>query len=261
MKRSGLILTIALIWTFCFCNNALAYTDYFRQGTEWTTTYEYIPMGPDNVEYSYRYHKIDGTVTLGTDDWMLLLQKIDNEEYKDYGALRVENGKVYFITAEELTAAKAGGEIAPSLLYDFSLEIGQTVNVVAETCSSDVELVVKKLSSIVNGTSSFETMVVLPVSSNSETFTDEWIKGIGSLAGLLVNVSDYRPSDSGSYLSEVKADGTVVYSLASGSASIGMNPADVDSADSAVYDLSGKPLRDSKPKGLYIKNGKINIGR
>ena len=144
----------------------------------WQTNWidRYCSNGSDTVINTITYRKID-------------LCTVSNSFY--HGALRYNVGAVYFVPKDSLNEY---------LLYDFSVSVGDTVNVIQNICDgwssacantpnySIMSIPINDIDTIiVNGTQRRRI--------NQSAGINQWIEGIGSTAGLFLyleeNVSNY----------------------------------------------------------------------
>jgi hypothetical protein len=164
MKK--LILVIAIVF---FASNS--YSQYLIDGLKWNNTTGGTDDWGVNLHRNFTY-KVEGDTTIGGVDYKLVKKNYPdiNQEWTTAFCLREDSRKWYIIGAYE---PYISDEV---LLYDFSLEIGDSIyNAWAQSYSSIIE----------HGDTVLEngaTRKYLTLSKNNvlPTMNDMWIEGLGS---------------------------------------------------------------------------------
>lgn len=153
------------------------------------------------------------------------------------------------------------------LMYDFGMQTGNSETFYSvwaannEMVQSTMECV-----GIVENNPEFQGFTSMKMVDEGEevSYSDYWLKGIGSLKGFIYN--NWFGSVAGDVihvLVEVRHNGEVIYSNPAGVENIETDASSVKSSDplASVYDLTGRVVgkqTDMKalPSGIYISNGK-----
>jgi hypothetical protein len=99
-----------------------------------------------------------------------------NGDYR--GALRDNGGQVFFVSKDSIDEL---------LLYDFTVDVGDTITNVFLNDNWPDTLYVSNISNITIGSSSHKTIHLSFDSAGFGSFSDYWIEGVGCSAGLLVD--------------------------------------------------------------------------
>ena len=179
-----------------------------------------------------------------------------NHLYK--GAMFEEGGKVYIITP---------GSTTPTLMYDYSIELGTIINV----GSFELRIKEKKLVKYHD-----EYLKVIEYCElEHEEYPFKGVEGIGFLGGgLTCPIEGYIPGLTGGerYLKMCTINGEVVYErhdfytssqIVTGIMSTSVLP----SNKNILYDLQGRQVGNGKmimvngklPRGIYIESGKKKV--
>ncbi len=179
---------LSLFLLFPFIVNA-QYFPLVKEGGIWRQTDSYIPIMPGDLWEVYRYqYKIDGDTTInGIDYKKLYSMNYDSllvENINLLGAIREDSLKrVYYL--DNNTAHSPIGSNNDSteiLLYDFSLNVGDTLFVPYTFYSSDTTQVVESIDSTM-----IEGQWRKRINFFQTTYSPNiriWIEGIGDLKGL-----------------------------------------------------------------------------
>ena len=178
-----------------------------------------------------------------------------NHLYK--GAMFEEGGKVYIITP---------GSTTPTLMYDYSIELGTIINV----GSFELRIKEKKLVKYHE-----EYLKVIEYCElEHEEYPFKGVEGIGFLGGLTCPIEGYIPGLTGGerYLKMCTINGEVVYErhdfYTSSQIVTGiMSPSVLPSNKNILYDLQGRQVGNGKmimvngklPRGIYIESGKKKV--
>ncbi|MDD2575992.1 MAG: T9SS type A sorting domain-containing protein [Bacteroidales bacterium] len=164
MKK--LILVIAIVF---FASNS--YSQYLIDGLKWNNTTGGTDDWGVNLHRNFTY-KVEGDTTIGGVDYKLVKKNYPdiNQEWTTAFCLREDSRKWYIIGAYE---PYISDEV---LLYDFSLEIGDSIyNAWAQSYSSIIEHGDTVLE---NGQT--RKYLILGEDNLPPTMNDMWIEGLGS---------------------------------------------------------------------------------
>lgn len=138
----------------------------------YTKSWCVYPMG-GNMQSMQAYYMVMGDVSINGKDYMRLMDLYSSESY--VGALREDGHKVYFLP---------NGEKREYLLYDFGLELGESVDV-GLNGESHVVTVVGIDSVYVLGVRRRLRIEDETIRDNHWSWPAYWIEGIGSDLGIL----------------------------------------------------------------------------
>lgn len=260
MKKILMFMTAVAGILALSCNTS-AYTNYFKEGTEWTVAYLENIDGfsePVSTEVSY---KIEGTGYFNGFDLSVLWIKNPGEDYKPYAAISCTGDKVIYYSPEDIVNLKNGDDFYPRLLYDFDLQYGEELAINQPVNSGSKNVKVVSISSIESCDRVFPTGTIQSTDRlNVGTYSpNEWIFGIGSTRGLLENGSEITSGNKWSRLVKVTSDGETVYYKPVSESGVSLMERETSDEDSVCYDLNGMPLKERPAKGIVISNGKKRL--
>ena len=230
----------------------------FKQGSVWTENSRSF-YEPDTIVYTY---SIDGELNIKGRSCMKLWETVAvpgrGTSTKLYTYLFTEGDKVFFVPVSNTDTC--------CLLYDFDLEVGDTVHVVdLELLQSHpdyyeergwVNVETKQI------TNSGHTYTQYKIASDEDPSGDYgyWIKGIGNIDSMVANVSNIGAVGVAARGIVVSVDGEIVYRKYSSTPT----PTSIEdlktSTDPAGYNLNGTRIQCSH-NGLTIRNGRIEFRR
>lgn len=252
MKYYRIMALIVFFSTF-ITSFAEDYVNYFRKGTEWIM--QTTSIAPDGIPHTSMTTKsIKGDTVVDNRECLVL------QDYIYDVVLHVDGDKIWWYNDKCPQMPKW------HLLYDFGLNPGDRATVVSyiqehnsftpeffeawtfeEEC---VDLTPCK------GNKGITLMLLCEYKKDFPEWPADadWLKGIGSTRGVLMNAAVDVDSDSGSVLVQVISNGEVVY----------QNPnfSEVEelsipkSTDNRIYDIYGRPAECLQKGTIYISNGK-----
>jgi hypothetical protein len=156
---------------------------------------QYIPFPTQNTVWVNHHYSFDGWwPPFISDEYLTSIDNfcVNNEDTiinsttytklnycnGDYrGALRDNGGQVFFVSKDSLSEM---------LLYDFTVDIGDTLTNLFMSNGWFDTLYVSDISSITIGSQNHKTVYLSGVSGSPGGFSDYWVEGVGCTAGLLV---------------------------------------------------------------------------
>lgn len=247
--------SIALALALASTANA---TDYFTEGTVWEVVYD-DDSQPTPTYVAYNYYIEGDTVIAGLDCLKMWSACQTGNSTKELATCIYKDGeRVYFFPH------KASSEKA--LLYDFALQPEQRSSFAlpkgqwtdkGDCIENDVRC--DYLYQIKQGVATLEAMHVTEFATGQATTHSQggtWIKGIGSLRGVLENIG-FDMDGGSSWLSRVTHNGETIYS---NDMPTYIKQVKATQRTQGKYRLDGK-LAMPDGKGIYIVNGRKVLGQ
>lgn len=231
-------------------------TDFFEEGTVWEVGYDSQTTHTVN-EILYKYYLEGDTVIGGLPCLKMWGQNISANTGRELVTCIYKEGEKIYFFPHKNSEEKA-------LLYDFSLQPNQSTTVVLpsekwENKDSQLQFEMKcnSLSSVSLGTQAYEVIEITEITESPEwdgyksSGQTRWIKGIGSVFGVLENAGVTLDGGS-SQLKRVTHKGLTVieYGVISG-----IQGVKASGKEARKYRLDGILLPGSA-KGICISGGK-----
>jgi hypothetical protein len=195
-----------------------------------------------------------GTQIINNIEYLLLCETQNGVSATEYG-LREDSGKVYAIS---LTHPEYGEK----LIYDFSLNAGDTASVYdglqisKENCDPFTVRCVS-VENVVFNEYELEKITVAGSFESGLDWESSWLKGIGSLAGVMWNFPEIYEGG-GVTVNRIICEGKTIYQ--SKASDVSTMSDDVSNARVIRYNINGT-IADKNSSGIYIENGKKHIGK
>lgn len=189
MSKSIYTLLLSIISWVCFAQTYV-YEPFPKEGAIWSESYHapYVESNPPIMPVTYyESFAVNGEDTvIGTNTYKKLYMfqgdTFNEEEAACIGGIREdENKRVWFYGDREIHLHKPLVTHEEILLYDFSLQVGDSVKAGTIQDSFETPLRVVQIDTVFFAGKLRKKFVIEPVESFP---TFEWIEGIGSLEGL-----------------------------------------------------------------------------
>ncbi len=176
MKNLGFITLIALMMMGGMTMKAQDYHPIVEDGKQWNVLFSY-PWSPPEPQHKYTdIYKIEGDTLVDGMSYkvMYTTRNEDLTGWNLWGFLReTEDGQVF---------SRRPSTSDEQLLYDFSMEVGDTICMCDFGYSECCMVVIEKGEILVNGEPRQQIVLEYPFGSGVE---EVWIEGIGSLYGII----------------------------------------------------------------------------
>ena len=244
-----------LLSLIVFCANycmVIAQEDYhslLKQGKQWNYKVEH--MGEQGVVRTF-YDRLEGDSIVNGKEYFKLY-KYQDESCRCTALLREEGKKVYILR---------DGNTEEALLYDFGVEMGKSVLVNYNSemvVSNNKEIIVKNV----------PRLCICLHLANFPALSVTWIEGVSCLEyGLLIPDGDIPTNGTTVTLVSCYEDDMCIYDINEPLRSVsqggsgtttGMNRQvgkDTFTNHHTLFDLQGRRLTDTPPRGPYIRDGK-----
>lgn len=200
MKKYFLIISIL----FGFTSKAQIYHPFPTKNTVWTELF--YPGGGDFNRLYHNYALKDKDTIIHGKQYQKFYHSFDTifTENKVCGALREENKRIYYYSIDSLinlrtplsTPIPVDTEI---ILYDFNLQVGDTITADQYRLRHADALVVAKIDSILISTE-LRKRYTFGSLDGYLIKTEQWVEGVGCLRGLLSDVGFVPTNDWNSWL-------------------------------------------------------------
>lgn len=217
----------------------------FEDGKTWNCEW-WTFEGMTNPDTDYnpvaQTYFVDGDTVINNWNCYKLYGKYDKEEAEYIASYYDAGGKVYMIK---------DGETEGLLIYDFSAKEGDVVNIYDCEDEKSVDVTISNVMTVnIQGR---EAKCLYVETNDKSTW---WIEGIGSVEGFEFNIGKSTPGNTiilGSCYLGDKCLYLKDHNNPNGIDSITTN---TTTADSAIYDLTGRRLNGKPERGIYIQGGK-----
>ena len=214
----------------------MAYKPMLVDGKRWN----YYRDDGDPARAYHWYYVLRGEKEMGGHQCKVLYRSQRDGQETAYAYLHEEGMRVYYVNV------KTGESL---LLYDFSLQKGDTVN----DPFYDASYVVVYVGEMNGG-----RLLIQLIELGEYAFNRYWIEGIGCEHDLLLPLD--IPMGNPSILLTVEEGGKTVYTNGNATA---LNSVKSDGqTDSMPFDLQGRHINSLPAKGIYIRDGrKVLVGK